>query len=68
MSALIRCERSPRPPVHQRLLLAAVDFDHRAVDEMREVGGEVGDQVGDLLASAMRPSGMLRGASLSASS
>src|SRR5215470_20072790 len=36
-------------PVHQRLFLAAVDLDHRAVDEEGEVGGEERHEVGDLL-------------------
>ena len=35
--------------VHQHLVLPAVDLDHRAVDEEREVGGEKSDEIGDLL-------------------
>ena len=34
----------------RRLLLATVDLDHRAVDEMRQRRGEIGDQIGDLVA------------------
>jgi len=35
--------------IHQYLVLAAIDFDHRAVDEERQIGCQVSDQVGDLL-------------------
>src|ERR1700677_407861 len=39
----------PRSPVahlvHQDFVLAAIDLDHGAVDEEREVGGEIGDEV-----------------------
>ena len=41
--------------IHQRLLLAAVDLDHRAVDEMRQIGSEVRDEAGDLLAFGDAP-------------
>src|ERR1700691_5124835 len=36
--------------VHQDFVLAAVDFDHGAVNEKGEVGGEIGDEVGDFVA------------------
>src|SRR6266446_5455235 len=36
--------------IHERLLLAAVDLDHRAVNKMRQIRSEVGDKAGDLLA------------------
>src|SRR3974377_579819 len=35
--------------IHEHLVLAAVDLDHRAVDEEREVGGEISDEIGNLL-------------------
>ena len=35
--------------VHERLLLTPIDLDHRAVDEVGERGGEVRDEVRDLL-------------------
>src|SRR5215469_8303230 len=35
--------------VHQHLVLAAVDLDHRAVDEEGEIGGEINDEIGNLL-------------------
>jgi hypothetical protein len=35
--------------VHERLLLTSIDLDHRAVDEVGERGGEVRDEVRDLL-------------------
>src|SRR5206468_1244992 len=41
--------------IHQRLLLAAVDHDHRAVDEMRQIRSEVSDEAGDLLAFGNAP-------------
>ncbi len=37
-------------PVHQHLVLTAVDLDHRAVDEKGEIGGKIGDEVGDFVA------------------
>src|SRR5271169_4647818 len=46
---LRRPSSSVPQPVHQRLFLAAVDLDHRAVDEERKVGGKERDQVGDFL-------------------
>jgi hypothetical protein len=50
---------SPELPVaeaiHQRFLLAAVDLDHRAVDKMRQIGSEVGDKAGHLLAFGNAP-------------
>ena len=36
--------------IHQRFLWAAVDLDHRAVDEMRQIRSKVGNKAGDLLA------------------
>jgi hypothetical protein len=42
--------------------------DHRAVDEMRQIRGEVGDEACDLIALGNAPSGILGGASISASS
>ena len=30
--------------IHQRLLLAATDLDHCAINEMRQIGGEVTDR------------------------
>src|SRR6478609_9607831 len=36
-------------PIHQRLLLAAVHFDHRAVDHVHQRRGEHDDEVGHLL-------------------
>jgi hypothetical protein len=48
-------ELSVAEAIHQRLLLAAVDLDHRAVNEMRQIGSEVGDKAGDLLAFGNAP-------------
>src|SRR5438270_11067806 len=36
--------------VHQYLVLAAVDLDHRAIDEERKIGGKIGDEIGDFVA------------------
>src|SRR4029077_18583034 len=36
--------------VHQYLILAAVDLDHRTVDEERKIGGEISDEIGDFVA------------------
>ncbi len=52
--------------IHQRLLLAAVDLDLRAVDEVRQRRGEHGDEIGDLARLGDAAQGMLRGASPSA--
>ena len=39
-------ELSVAEAIHQRLLLAAIDLDHRAVDEMGQIRSEVGDEAG----------------------
>src|SRR5215469_1255905 len=49
-AAAERLPLSVAEAIHQRLLLAAVDLDHRPIDEMREIGSEVGDKAGDLFA------------------
>src|SRR5580692_11601846 len=37
-------------PVHQHFVLAAVDFDHGAVDEEGEIRRKISDEIGDLFA------------------
>src|SRR5262249_5697903 len=41
--------------IHQQLLLAAIDLDHCAINKMRQIGGEVSDETGDLLAFGNAP-------------
>ena len=40
--------------IHQRLLLPAINLDHCTIDEMRQIGGEVSDETGNLLALLAR--------------
>ena len=37
-------------PIHQHLVLSAVDLDHGAVDEEGKIRRKIGDEIGDLLA------------------
>src|ERR1039458_8446559 len=53
--------------IHQRLVLAAVDFDPGAVDHHHYRRRQHDDEIGHSSTSAMRPMGIEAGASLSAS-
>src|SRR5438477_7282906 len=49
------CALSVAEAIHQRFLLAAVNLDRRAVDEMRQIRSQVGDETGHLFAFGNAP-------------